>query len=173
MKKIVILDGKTLGNVDFLKLNELGEVVYYDETNENEVEERIKDANIVLTNKVLLDAKRMDKASKLELICECATGYNNIDIKYAKENGIAVTNVAGYSTSTVAQHTFAMFLSLYDKISFFDKYVKSKDYSKSNMFTKIDVTYKDLAGKTWGIIGLGNIGKRVAKIAQAFGARVM
>ena len=173
MKKIVVLDGKTLGNVDYIKLNEFGQVVYYDLTLKEEVAERIKDANIILTNKVVLNRENLKDANQLELICEMATGYNNIDIGYAKENNIAVTNVTGYSTTTVAQHTFAMLLHLYDNINYFDNFIKSGEYSKSTMFTNLESTYKDLCGKVWGIIGLGNIGKRVAKIAQAFGARVV
>ena len=173
MKKIVVLDGKTLGNVDYIKLNEFGQVIYYDMTYANEISERIEDADIVLTNKVELREKNLKNAKNLKLICEMATGYNNIDIDYAKRNKIAVTNVAGYSTNTVAQHTFAMLLHLYDNISYFDKFVKSGEYSKSEIFTNLDVTYKDLCGKVWGIVGLGAIGKRVAKIAQAFGARVV
>ena len=173
MKKIVVLDGKTLGNVDYIKLNEFGQVVYYDLTLKEEVAERIKDANIVLTNKVVLNRENLRDANQLELICEMATGYNNIDIEYAKEKNIAVTNVTGYSTTTVAQHTFAMLLHLYDNINYFDNFIKSGEYSKSVMFTNLEAPYKDLCGKVWGIIGLGNIGKRVAKIAQAFGARVV
>jgi len=173
MKKIVVLDGKTLGNVDYIKLNEFGQVIYYDLTLKDEVAERIKDANIVLTNKVVLNSENLKNATELELICETATGYNNIDIEYAKEKNIAVTNVNGYSTTTVAQHTFAMLLHLYDNINYFDNYIKSGEYSKSTMFTNLEVPYKDLCGKIWGIVGLGSIGKRVAKIAQAFGARVV
>ncbi|WP_061313796.1 D-2-hydroxyacid dehydrogenase [Clostridium botulinum] len=173
MKQIVILDGKTLGNVDFSKLNEFGNVTYYDLTSSNEVEERIKNANIVLTNKVVLNENNLKSAKNLELICEMATGFNNIDVNYAKENNIAVTNVAGYSTNTVAQHTFAMGLNLYDKIAYFDNYVKSKEYSRSNVFTNVDEVYKDINGKVWGIVGLGAIGKRVAKIAEAFGCEVV
>ncbi len=173
MKKIVVLDGRTLGNVDYIKLNEFGQVIYYDLTSEEEVAERIRDANIVLTNKVKLSRGNLKDASELELICEMATGYNNIDIEYAKERKIAVTNVRGYSTTTVAQHTFAMLLHLYDNISYFDNFVKSGEYSKYDMFTNLEVPYKDLCGKIWGVIGLGAIGKRVARIAQAFGARVV
>ena len=173
MKKIVVLDGKTLGNVDYIRLNEFGQVIYYDLTLEQEVAERIKDANIILTNKVVLNRENLRGATDLELICEMATGYNNIDTKYAKENNIAVTNVTGYSTTTVAQHTFAMLLHLYDNINYFDNFIKSGEYSKSVMFTNLEMPYKDLCGKVWGIVGLGNIGKRVAKIAQAFGARVV
>lgn len=173
MKKIVVLDGKTLGNVDYIKLNEFGEVTYYDLTSKEEVSERIKEANIILTNKVILNKENLEKARNLELICEMATGFNNIDIIYARSKGIAVTNVAGYSTNTVAQHTFAMLLNLYDNISYFDDFVKSGEYSSSGMFTNLDMPYRDLDGKVWGIIGLGSIGKRVAKIAQAFGTRVI
>lgn len=173
MKKIVVLDGKTLGNVDYIKLNEFGQVVYYDMTYGDQVAERISDADIILTNKVILKEEQLKKAPNLKLICEMATGYNNIDIKYARKNKIAVTNVAGYSTNTVAQHTFAMLLHLYNNISYFDEFIKSGEYSKSDMFTNLNMTYNDLCGKVWGIIGLGAIGKRVAKIAQAFGARVV
>ncbi|WP_252213968.1 MULTISPECIES: D-2-hydroxyacid dehydrogenase [unclassified Clostridium] len=173
MKQIVVLDGRTLGNVDFSKLNEFGNVTYYDLTSSNEVEERIKNANIVLTNKVVLNENNLKNAKNIELICEMATGFNNIDVKYAKENNIAVTNVAGYSTNTVAQHTFAMALNLYDKIAYFDNYVKSKEYSRSNVFTNVDEVYKDINEKVWGIVGLGAIGKKVAKIADAFGCKVI
>lgn len=173
MKKIVVLDGKTLGNVDYIKLNEFGQVIYYDMTYGDQVAERISDADIILTNKVILKEEQLKNAPNLKLICEMATGYNNIDIEYARKNKIAVTNVAGYSTNTVAQHTFAMLLHLYNNISYFDEFIKSGEYSKSDMFTNLNMTYNDLCGKVWGIIGLGAIGKRVAKIAQAFGARVV
>ena len=142
-------------------------------TCENMVAERFIDADIVLTNKIVLNEENLKNAENLKLICEMATGYNNIDMDYARKNNIAVTNVAGYSTNTVAQHTFAMLLHLYDNLSYFDNFVKSGEYSDSNMFTNLDVTYNDLCGKVLGIIGLGAIGKRVAKIAQAFGARVI
>ncbi|WP_195263301.1 D-2-hydroxyacid dehydrogenase [Clostridium sp. 1001275B_160808_H3] len=173
MKKIVILDGKTLGELDFTKLREFGELAYYDTTRPEEVVERIKDANIILTNKVVLNENNLKEAKNLELICETATGFNNIDIVYAKKNDIAVTNVAGYSTNTVAQHTFATVLSLYDKLSYYDNYVKSGDYAKSGLFTNVSKPFYELEGKTWGIIGFGAIGKRVAKIAEAFGVNVI
>jgi len=173
MKEVVILDGMTLGKVDFDRLKEFGEVVYYDKTEEGDIKERIKNATIILTNKVVLNKDMMKEADKLELICETATGYNNIDVEYAKDKRIAVTNVAGYSTPTVAQHTFATLLHLYEKIAYYDNFVKSGEYSKSGMFTNLDKTYNDIEGKVWGIIGLGAIGKKVAKIADAFGAKVV
>ncbi|MDS0528519.1 D-2-hydroxyacid dehydrogenase [Clostridium sp. SHJSY1] len=173
MKNIVILDGMTLGNVEFKNLKEFGKVVYYDKTDQKDVSMRIKDASIVLTNKVVLNEDNLKEAKNLELICEAATGFNNIDIKYAKARNIAVTNVAGYSTPTVAQHTFATLLHLYDKIAYYDKFVKSGQYSKSGMFTNLDRPFNDIEGKVWGIVGLGTIGKKVAKIADAFGAKVV
>ena len=173
MKKIVVLDSKTLGNVNFDKLKEFGEVVLYEKTKTEEVEERVKDASIILTNKVVLNKDNLKNAEKLEIICETATGFNNIDIEYAKSKNIAVTNVAGYSTPTVAQHTFATLLHLYDKIGYYDEFVKSGEYSKSGMFTNLDKPFNDIEGKKWGIVGLGNIGKKVAKIAEAFGAEVV
>lgn len=173
MKNIVILDGQTLGNLEFDSLKEFGDVVYYDTTKSEEVVQRIKDANIVLTNKVVLNEDNLKGAKNLELICETATGFNNIDIAYAKNNNIAVTNVAGYSTNTVAQHTFATVLSLYDKLSYYDEFVKSGEYANSGLFTNVTKPFYELEGKTWGIIGLGAIGRRVAKIAEAFGVNVI
>ena len=172
-KNIVILDGKSLGDISYEKLNKYGNYTYYDTTSYEEVSTRIKDAHIIFTNKVVLDKVNLAAAENLELICEVATGFNNIDIEYAKERGIAVTNVAGYSTSTVVQHTFATALSLMDEVLYYDKFVKSGEYSKCGFFTCLDKPFNEIEGKTWGIIGLGNIGRRVAKIAEAFGAEVI
>ena len=173
MKKIVILDGKTLGEISLEKLSEIGEVRYYDTTDISEVKERVREANIVLTNKVILNRENLSEANNLEFIAEVATGFNNIDIEYAKEKGIGVANVAGYSTNAVVQHTFASTLALLDEVTYYDNYVKSGEYSKSGLFTCLDRSYYEIEGKTWGIIGLGNIGKKVAKIAEAFGAKVV
>lgn len=173
MKKIVILDGKTLGDIKLEKLSEIGEVKYYDTTDISEVKERVREANIVLTNKVVLNRENLSEANNLEFIAEVATGFNNIDIEYAKEKGIGVANVAGYSTNAVVQHTFAATLALLDEITYYDNYVKDGKYSKSGLFTCLDKPYYEIEGKTWGIIGLGNIGRKVAKIAEAFGAKVV
>ncbi|MBQ8999679.1 MAG: D-2-hydroxyacid dehydrogenase [Clostridium sp.] len=173
MKKIVILDGKTLGDISLEKLSEIGEIRYYDTTDISEVKERVREANIVLTNKVVLNRENLSEANNLEFIAEVATGFNNIDIEYAKEKGIGVANVAGYSTNAVVQHTFASTLALLDEVTYYDNYVKSGEYSKSGLFTCLDRSYYEIEGKTWGIIGLGNIGKKVAKIAEAFGAKVV
>lgn len=173
MKEIVILETGTLGNLKYNLLDKFGSVTYYENTKRSETKERIKNANIIITNKVVLDEEVLKDAKNVELICEAATGYNNIDIEYAKKRNIAVTNVAGYSTQTVAQHTFALLLHLYDEISYFDNYVKSMDYSRSGNFTNITRPYNDIDGKVWGIVGLGAIGKKVAQIAEAFGAKII
>lgn len=173
MKKIVVLEKKTLGDLDFNLLNKFGDVTLYDTTSKDNVVERIKDANIILVNKVVLNESNLKYAKNLELICEVATGYNNIDIEYCKKNNIAVTNVAGYSTPTVAQHTFALLLSLYDKVNYYDNYVKNMEYTNSGLFTCLNIPFNDIEGKTWGIIGLGAIGRKVAEIATAFGAKVI
>ena len=173
MKKIVILDGKTLGDISIEKLNEIGEVQYYEATDESQVVERIKDANIILTNKVVLNRNNMKDAKNLEFIAETATGFNNIDIDYAKEHKIGVANVAGYSTNAVVQHTFASALGLLDQVVYYDRYVKEGEYSKSGSFTCLNKPYYEIENKVWGIIGLGAIGKRGGKIAEAFGAEVI
>lgn len=173
MKKIVILDGKTLGDISIEKLNEIGEVQYYEATDESQVVERIKDANIILTNKVVLNRNNMKDAKNLEFIAETATGFNNIDIDYAKEHKIGVANVAGYSTNAVVQHTFASALGLLDQEVYYDRYVKEGEYSKSGSFTCLNKPYYEIENKVWGIIGLGAIGNRVGKIAEAFGAEVI
>ena len=173
MKKIVILDAETLGDVEIEKLKEFGEVVSYDTTTPEQVEERVKDANIILTNKVSLNRENLKNNKNIEFIAEVATGFNNIDIDYARENSIGVANVAGYSTNAVVQHTFATALALLDEVIYYDDYVKSGEYSKSALFTCLNKPFYEIDGKTWGIIGLGNIGQRVGKIAEAFGAKVI
>lgn len=173
MKNIVILDVKTLGDLNFKCLEKYGNVTCYQVSNGEDFTDKIKDAHIILTNKVELNEKNLPFAKNLELICVTATGFNNIDLKYARENNIAVTNVAGYSTNTVAQHTLATVLALFDNILYYDDYVKSGTYANSGIFTDVSKTFYELEGKTWGIIGFGAIGKKVAKIAEAFGANII
>jgi len=173
MKKICILDSSTLGDSDLSIIRELGEVTLYETTKPDEVAQRIKGKNIILSNKVVLNQNNMKDAEDIELICVMATGTNNIDVEYAKNRGIVVTNVAGYSTDAVVQHTFALVLYLYEKLAYYDNYVKSGDYAKSAIFTNLNRPYNELKGKKWGIIGLGAIGRGVAKIAEAFGSEVI
>jgi len=172
--KICFLDAKTLGiDADLSGLSEFGDVVIYNTTKPDEVAERIKEQDIVISNKVILNESNMKDALNLKLICVAATGTNNIDLEYARTRGIAVSNVAGYSTESVVQHTFAMLFYLMENLKYYDEYVKSMSYTKSDIFTYLERPFEELWGKTWGIIGLGTIGSSVASIARAFGCRVV
>jgi len=171
--KIVFLDSKTLGSdINLDQFDSLGEVIYYDFTAPCDVLERVKDADVIITNKAIVNKNTMEN-SNIKLICITATGMNNIDLEYAQEKGIPVKNVAGYSTSSVAQLTFSYILQFVQKINFYDNYVKSGGWENSDIFTNNDKPFYELNGKTVGIIGLGNIGKEVAKIATAFGCKVI
>ncbi len=173
MRKIVFLDADTLGDdISLSPISQHGELITYPFTKPEEVVSRIKDCDIVIVNKVVLGPKEIDSAPNLKLICVAATGTNNIDIEYANQKNIAVKNVAGYSTESVAQVTFSMVLSLVGKISYFDNFVKSGDYTKGHSFTDVSNPFCELKGKKYGIIGLGNIGSRVAQLATAFGMQV-
>lgn len=172
--KLVVLEKESLGtDLDITYFNEFGEVDYYDRTVYDEIADRIMDADIVIANKVPLNESTLSGAKNLKIICETATGYNNVDLDYCKARGIRVTNVVGYSTPIVAQHTFAMALYLLEKLPVYDTYVKNGDYAKSPIFTCFEPFFTELEGKTWGIIGLGNIGRKVADIAKVFGCRVI
>ncbi len=171
---IVILDAKTLGNdLNLSPLDSFGEVVHYQTTTPAETQSRIIATDIIITNKVVITAEMMDAAVNLKLICIAATGMNNVDLEYAAEKGIVVKNVAGYSTQSVVQHTFSLALYLIEKMAYYDNVVKSATWSKSNLFTDVSQPYFEISGKKWGIIGLGSIGREVAKVATAFGANVV
>lgn len=171
---IVILEANTLGaDVDLSVFEKLGNVTQYGQSDEENTAERVKDADIIVVNKVPMNEQTLKKADHLKMIAVTATGTNIIDKAYTDKRGIAVSNVGGYSTMSVAQHTFALALYLVHKMNYFDSYVKSGQYIKSDIFTNLDMTYQELDGKTWGIIGLGNIGKKVAQIARVFGCRVI
>lgn len=172
--KICVLDALTVGtDIDLSPLSECGELVIYNLTAPEEVAERIKEVDVVITNKVVLNESNLKDASSLKIIALLATGYNNIDIEYAQKRGIAVANVAGYSTESVAQHTFAMLLHMMEHLGQYDEYVKSKAYSDSETFTYIAWPYHEIKGKRLGIIGLGEIGKAVARIGEAFGMEIV
>ena len=173
MSKIVILDAKTLGDdLDLSLLGRFGEIIRYETTEPSNTLERINDADIVIANKVVITEEMMGKTPRLKLICIAATGTNNIDLNGAKNKGIVVKNVAGYSTKSVVQHTFAMALYLLERMSYYDNAVKSGAWTTSKLFTDVSKPFYEIAGKQWGIIGLGAIGSEVAKIATAFGADV-
>jgi len=172
--KIVFLETKTLGNdVSLEAFEALGEVVRYDLSDPEKNAERAKDADILVVNKIPMNKESLALAKNLKLICLTATGTNNVDFDYVNKRGIAVTNVKGYSTQSVIQHTFAMFFYLYEKLPYYDNFVKSGEYSRNNIFCHFDAKFNELYGKTWGIIGLGEIGRGVAAIAKLFGCRVI
>ncbi len=173
--KIVVLDALTLGeDLDLTPLNSLADKVeIYQTTKPEDTIDRIKSADIVVTNKVVLNRETLMMATKLKLVCITATGMNNVDLKAAKGMGIEVKNVAGYSTHSVVQHTFTLLFTLLESICYYDEYSKSKKWSKSNLFTHLGRPFFELNGKRWGIIGLGTIGSNVAKVAQAFGCEVV
>lgn len=171
--KIVLLDAKTLGvDINIEPIKKYGELTIYETTNENQTLDRIKDSDIIITNKVVIDKNIMTQCENLKLICVAATGMNNTDLVTAKELGIEVKNVSGYSTTSVVQHTFALAFYLLEHLNYYDDAVKSKKWSASNLFTDLTYSFSEIKGKKWGIIGLGSIGKGVAKIASAFGADV-
>lgn len=154
--------------------SELGNVTCYSNTvTEEEVRERIKDADVIIANKSPMNQRTLKDAPKVKLICELATGFDNCDLEYCKSRGIKVTNVVDYSTAMVAQHTFTLALTLSQKLPHYDNYVKSGAYAAQDRFSNFDIPFLELEGKTWGIVGMGNIGKRVAKIATAFGCKVI
>jgi glycerate dehydrogenase len=171
---IVFLDTKTVGEtVNLEELNELGDVTFYSMTSPEQTADRIKKADIVITNKVVLDGPLIRSATQLKLICIAATGMNNVDLEAAENLGIPVMNVSGYAARSVAQATFAMILHLLQGIPYYDHFVKSGEYSKSDIFTNHDRPYWELSGKCFGIIGMGTIGRKVASVAEAFGCEVV
>lgn len=173
--KIVILERNSVGtDVSVDCISDFGEVTIYRNTvTVEEVKERVKEAEIVIANKSPLNEETLKNAPNVKLICEFATGYDNCDLAYCKSRGIQVRNVVDYCTGMVAQHTFALALALSQKLIHYDNYVKSGAYSAQDRFSNFDLPFYELEGKTWGIVGMGNIGRRVAKMAEAFGCKVI
>ena len=172
--KLVFLDTKTIGeDIDLSAYDALGEVVKYGFSTLEEIPERVKDADVLIVNKIAINEQTIGTAKNLKLVCVTATGTNNLDKEYLKKRGIAWRNVAGYSTESVTQHTFALLFYLLEKIRYYDDYVKDEKYINDTVFTHFAEHFNEVNGKTWGIIGLGTIGRRVADIAKAFGAHVI
>ena len=172
--KIVFLDAKTIGDdIDLSGYDQLGEVVKYAFSTSDQVPARVTDADVLVVNKVQINETTIGQAKNLKLVCVTATGTNNLDKDYLDSRGIAWRNVAGYSTESVAQHTFAMLFYLLEKLRYYDDYVKKGHYVNDTIFTHFAEHFYELKGKTWGIIGLGNIGRRVASIAEAFGCHII
>lgn len=172
--KIVFLDAKTIGeDIDLSGYEALGEVVKYDFSTSQEASGRVADADVIILNKVPVNEQSIGAAKNLKLVCVTATGTNNLDKEYLDKRGIAWRNVAGYSTECVTQHTFAMLFYLLEHLPYYDEYVKSEKYVGDRMFTHFDRKFSEIDGKTWGVIGMGAIGRRVAEIAKLFGCRVV
>lgn len=172
--KIVILERNSVGldtSVD--EISAFGDVISYPNTAAVDVKEKIKDAEIIIANKAPLNEETLENAPDVRLICEFATGYDNVDLAYCKSRGIKVANVVNYSTDAVAQHTFALCFYVLEKLRHYDEYVKSGAYAAQDRFSNFDIPFTELSGKTWGIVGMGNIGRKVAGIARAFGCRVI
>ncbi len=171
--KIVFLDASTMGDTPLTDIEALGELTCYDASSPEQAIERVRDCEVLIINKVRVTAELMDAAPSLKLICEAATGVNNIDLEAAAARGIPVKNVAGYSTDSVVQATFMHILSLAGNALYFDGTVKSQEYSNGPIFTDVSRPFYELTGKTMAVIGLGTIGSRVAAVAQAFGMKVV
>lgn len=172
--KIVFLDAATIGaDIDLSGFDAIGEVTRYDYSTPEEATERIDGADVIVINKIPINENTMKHADNLKLICVTATGTDNLDKEYLKMRGIEWRNVAGYSTESVAQHTFALLFYLYEKLRYYDDYVKSETYIGDRSFSHFSNVFHEISGKTWGIIGLGAIGRRVADLAKAFGCRVI
>ncbi len=172
--KISVLDKISMGeDLPFEILSEIGEVAFYDATVADNVVEHIGNSDVIILNKVKISASIMEKCKNLKLICVFATGFDNIDVVAARKYGVAVCNVPGYSTDSVALFTVATVLSLVTHLKVYNDFVRSGEYSESGLPNKISPVFHELAGMTWGIVGCGNIGKAVMKIAEAFGVRII
>ena len=172
MKKIVFLDEYSIAGRSLDSITSLGEYTAYENTTKEQVVERLKGADVAITNKVLIDGDAMRQLPDLKLICVAATGMNNVDLESAKELGIEVRNAVGYSTTSVAETTLASALALARNIVYFDEYFHDGRYSKADRAFCYDRFTFEIRGKHWGIVGLGNIGREVARLASAFGCEV-
>ena len=170
--KIVFLDADTMGDVSFEPIEKYGELVCYGRSTPEEALDRVSDCDVLIVNKVRVTPELIEAAPSLKLICEAATGVNNIDLEYAAAKGIPVRNAVGYSTGSVVQATFMHLLSLSGEAPYFDDAVKSGRYSSGGIFTDVSRSWTELAGKTIGIVGMGNIGRKVARVAEAFDMKV-
>ena len=172
--KIVFLDSLALGEgLDLESFEKLGEVEIYPSSTESEIIERVRDCDVAITNKLKLNRNNLKDAEKLKLICVTATGFDNIDIEYAKERGIGVCNVVGYSTTNVAQITVGFVLQLINRSVEYQNSVSSGCYSECGVANILSPIYREIDGLTWGIVGFGNIGRRVANVAEALGCKIL
>lgn len=172
--KIVVTERNSVGlDIDVSCFEKYGEVTYYPNTLAGNTAERVKDADIIIANKAPLNESTLKDAPNVKLICLFATGFDNVDLTYCSSRGIKVANVVNYCTPAVAQHTVLLALCLMEKLAFYDDYVKSGTYSAQDRFSNFDRPFGELEGKTWGIVGMGTIGHKVAALAEAFGCKVI
>ncbi len=172
--KLVVLERNSVGtDVDVSCFEKFGEVVYYPNTVAENTAERVKDADIIIGNKAPMNENTLKDAPNVKLICLFATGFDNVDLAYCKSRGIKVANVVNYSTAMVVQHTLLLALALEEKLIHYDNYVKSGEYGAQDRFSNFDRPFREFEGKTWGIVGMGNIGRGVARVAQALGCKVI
>lgn len=172
--KLVVLERDSVGtDVDVSCFERFGTVTYYGNTVADTVAERVKDAEVIISNKAPMNEKTLKDAANVKLICLFATGYDNVDLAYCKSRGIKVANVVNYCSPAVAQHTLLLALALTEKLFFYDEYVKSGAYGAQDRFSNFDRPFTELSGKTWGIVGMGSIGHKVACLAEAFGCKVI
>ena len=172
--KLVVLERNSVGtDIDMSCLEKFGEVVCYPNTVADNAAERVQDADIVIVNKAPMNESTLKNAPNVKLICLFATGFDNVDLAYCKSRGIKVANVVNYCTAAVAQHTLLLAMALSEKLAFYDDYVKSGTYGAQDRFSNFDKPFNELEGKTWGIVGMGGIGHKVAGLATAFGCKVI
>ena len=172
--QITFLDAATLGDdLSYEMFEKFGNVTVHQSTASREFVDHIQDADVVIINKYKLNAENLPLANRLRLICVAATGFDNIDLAYCREHEIAVCNVVGYSTQCVAQVTVSMALSLYTHLQEYTEFVRSGEYTARGIANRLSPVYHEIAGKTWGIVGFGNIGGQVGRVAQALGCRVL
>ena len=172
--KLVVLERNSVGtDVDVSCFERFGEVEYYPNTVAENTAERVKDADIIIANKAPMNENTLKDAPNVKLICLFATGFDNVDLAYCKSRSIKVANVVNYSTAAVVQHTLLLALALEEKLVHYDNYVKSGEYGAQDRFSNFDRPFREFEGKTWGIVGMGNIGRGVAKVAQALGCKVI
>lgn len=171
---ISILDSASLGaDMDLSIFSKLGECSIWEQTSASQLKERIKTSDVIITNRVILGAEELALAPFLKLIALTATGINTIDLNECRSRGIGVSNVISYSTDSVAQHTFSMLLYLMEQTRYYDDYIRNELYREDHRFADVSRPWTEISGKTWGIIGLGAIGRKVASIASVFGAEVV
>ncbi len=172
--KLVVLERNSVGtDIDVSCYEKFGEVTYYPNTVAENTAERVKDADVIIANKAPMNEDTLKDAPNVKLICLFATGFDNVDLAYCKSRGIKVANVVNYSTAAVVQHTLLLALALEEKLVHYDNYVKSGEYGAQDRFSNFDRPFREFEGKTWGIVGMGNIGRGVARVAQAMGCKVI